>query len=484
MRWIATPLLLTALPAIAPAADIPVASAKDIVTACARARPGDAIVMADGPWRDADIVFRATGKPGAPITLRPSTPGGATLSGQSRLRIAGEHLIVSGLNFRDGRAEDHVIALRADSKSPASHCRVTDCAIVDYEGGRGNSHWLSLYGTSNRVDHCVFSGKRDGGTTLVVWVGDAPNGHRIDRNLFGPRPPLGRNGGETIRVGTSDVSLRESGTVVEENYFGRCDGEVEIISNKSCGNTYRHNTFVACSGTLTLRHGNRCAVYGNWFFGNGQKGTGGIRLIGEDHCVYNNYFANLEGDDTRSAISFQLGLPDSPPSGYFQVKRAIVAFNTIIDCKSPIAIGVGDEDAGDPSRLLAPIDCVIANNLIACREGRPPVARMDARSQIRLAGNLVAGGTDAAPLPEGMRGTAAPTESSPEGMRRHAAANHAPAPATADAPFVQDDIDGQPRGTTRDVGCDQHSDAPVTRRPLSPKDVGPRWLKPPANGAK
>lgn len=474
-------LLLWLLPTITPAEEIAVATTEDIASACGRVRPGDSIVMANGAWRDADIVFRAAGTPDAPIVLRPKSPGRAVLSGQSRLRIAGEHLVVSGLSFQDGWAKNDAIAFRADSKTLASNCRLTGCAIMHFnpqpaEGMGGSSHWLSLYGTSNRVDHCAFFGKRNAGTTLVVWVGDAPNGHRIDRNLFGPRPPLGRNGGETIRVGTSDVSMHESGTVVEENYFERCDGEVEIISNKSCGNIYRRNTFVGCSGTLTLRHGNRCSVYGNWFFGNRQKGSGGIRIIGEDHRVFNNYLAGLEGDDTRSAIAFQLGLPDTLLNGYFQVKGAVVAFNTIIDCKSPLMIGAGDADAGDPSKLLAPIGCTVANNLIACRKDRPPISQMDPRSRIRFAGNIVSGEPATGALPDGVCRAEVTMVTSPGSISQPAAKCPARAAATADAPFVTDDIDGHARDASRDIGCDQASESPVLHHPLTPAEVGPGWM--------
>ena len=44
---------------------------------------------------------------------------------------------------------------------------------------------------------------------------------------------------------------------MEQNFFDRCDGELEIISSKSCDNIYRGNTFLNCAGMLTLRHGNR-----------------------------------------------------------------------------------------------------------------------------------------------------------------------------------------------------------------------------------
>src|SRR5262249_53093717 len=162
-------------------------------------------------------------------------------------------------------------------------------------------------------------------------------------NHFGPRPPLGFNGGETIRVGTSNVSRNVSRTLVENNLFEKCDGEVECISNKSCENVYRHNTFLGCSATLCLRPGDRCLVEGNFFLGEHVRGSGGVRIIGEGHRVVNNFLTGLEGDEARSAIALTNGVPDSSLDGYFQVKDVVVAFNTMVGNKSNIAIGT---DAG------------------------------------------------------------------------------------------------------------------------------------------
>ena len=126
--------------------------------------------------------------------------------------------------------------LRTHSQRHAHHCRLTDCVFEESaESDAGvESRWLSVYGTNNRVDHCSFAGKKNRGATLVVWVTKSPGHHQIDQNHFGNRPVLGRNGGETIRIGTSDVSEFDSRTIVEQNYFHGCDGEAEIISNKSC----------------------------------------------------------------------------------------------------------------------------------------------------------------------------------------------------------------------------------------------------------
>src|SRR5205823_7447134 len=134
-----------------------------------------------------------------------------------------------------------------------NQCRLTESAVVVGT----HKFFVHLYGADNRMDHCYLAGKTSESPTLQIEAEGQPNYHRIDHNHFGPRPPLGRNGGETMRVGYSGQSMRNSGTLVESNLFDRCDGEIEIISSKSCGNIYRFNTFLDCAGMLTLRHGNR-----------------------------------------------------------------------------------------------------------------------------------------------------------------------------------------------------------------------------------
>ena len=465
------------------AAERAVADADGLAAAAKAARPGDVIVMRDGVWRDADLVFEAHGTEGGPITLRAETPGKVVLAGRSRLRIAGEHLVVDGLWFKGdgpggGTASDaDVIEFRRDSKRHARRCRLTNCAVTDFNppDGRTETKWVSLYGADNRVDHCRFAGKANAGATLVVWVAGGPNRHLVDRNDFGPRPRLGRNGGETIRVGTSDVQAIDSRTVVERNLFRECDGEIEIVSNKSCGNVYRSNTFLDCAGALTLRHGDRCVVEGNVFLGHGKKNTGGVRVVGEDHRVVNNYFAGLAGGEGRSALTLMNGLPDSPPSGYARVKRATVAFNTFVDCRSPLLIGyAGDEPTGP---VLPPEGCLIADNVVVGTEG--PFVRIETEpADLRWAGNLFHGARTGLPPTPGVAVIDPQLRPAADGLLRPAATSPAVDAASSEVSCGRDDFDGQPRDARPDVGCDEVSDARVAVRPVNSADVGPEWMQP------
>ncbi len=286
-----------------------------------KAQAGDVFILSPGTWTDTHLKLHVFASEAQPVILRAETNGKTIFTGRSSIQISGSWVTLQGVVFENPTDVDEVISLRTSTSKLAQHCRVTECEVRQTTklNERQESKWLSVYGRFNRVDHCALTGKMNGGTTLVVWVADQPGQHEIDHNYFGPRPELGRNGGETIRIGTSEVSMNEEATFVHDNRFEACDGETEIISNKSSGNRYERNTFIKCAGSLTLRHGNRCVVTRNIFLGEQKSRTGGIRIIGEDHLVTNNYLEGLTGDDSRSAISFMNGVPNSPLNEYFQV---------------------------------------------------------------------------------------------------------------------------------------------------------------------
>lgn len=366
-----------------------VADAAAFSQAMGKLVPGDALVMEAGNWKDADLLFQAKGTAEKPITLKAAQAGVVELTGNSKLGIAGEHLVVEGLWFHNALPEkEDIISFRADSKNPANHCRLVNCAITQDVASKDSQErkWVSLYGESNTVERCHFEGKTSKGTLLVAWLSGDGAKHRIAQCYFGSRPKLGKNGGEIIRLGDSASSMMSANCVVEGNYFEHCDGEAECISNKSCDNIYRGNVFVECQGTLTLRHGNRCLVEGNFFHGNHRKETGGIRIIGEDHQVKHNYLEAIAGDEIRTAICLMNGIVNSPANGYFQVKKALVEGNAIMDCPHAILIGFADEDVKAP---LAPEGVQFRKNTVFSKSASE-VKTLDPKTQVEWTDNLMA----------------------------------------------------------------------------------------------
>lgn len=358
-------IVLSLLPFFSPGADVPIADAAALTAALKKVKPGDVLVLKSGEWPDAKLKIKAEGTQDQPITVRAAQPGGTIFTGDSRLQISGHHVVVEGLWFRDpSQTSGEVIELRTNSRELASNCVVRGCAVTSgpVSGMAGKtSRFCSIYGTGNTVENCHFEGKTTGGTTLVVWLAEGAEArHTIRGNFFGPRPRLGENGGETIRLGDSSTAHLNGHCEVTGNLFQRCNGEVEIISVKSNENHIAGNTFVECEGAVTLRHSHRSVVENNLFLGNHKKTTGGVRIIGEDHKVLNNWMEGCEGDGSRSALTFMNAIPNSPANGYYQVKRALVEGNTLKDCKVSMTIG----EQHDKTCTLPPLDCVIRNNVI------------------------------------------------------------------------------------------------------------------------
>ena len=357
-------------------------------------KAGDVIVLANGEWRDFDLVITGQGREDAPISLLAENAGRVFLTGQSSLRVGGAYVVVSGLVFRDGySSRGEVISFRRSKDDLATNSRVTQVVIDNFSklDRYDDDYWVGLYGRNNRFDHNHLVGKTNKGVTLAVRLDtleSRDNGHRIDHNYFGPRPVLGSNGGETIRIGISTYSMFRSGTLVEANVFDRCDGEVEIISSKSGGNIYRGNLFLQSRGTLTLRHGGGNLVERNVFLGRGKDYTGGIRVINRNQTVRDNYMEGLRGTGFASALTVMNGVPNSPVNRYVQVKNALIVRNTIVD-SAQVALGAGASE----ERSAAPSDSALRANLFSGVEGKP-LFRVDAdMSGVVFDSNVVANGS-------------------------------------------------------------------------------------------
>lgn len=339
--------------------------------ACKQFQPGDTIVLQNGVWENADLQIFCMASAQKPLVIKAATPGQVIITGASALSIGGSYVQVSGLVFKQCyKAGKPVIRFRTDQKQLANHCRVTECVVDDCNPADRlqESNWIALFGRNNQFDHNRILNKKNLGTTLIVELNDTANQqnkHLIAYNYFGPRAKGGSNGAETIRIGTSTFSRTSSQTLVENNFFDRCNGEVEIISVKSCDNKLSGNTFYECEGGLVLRHGNRNLIESNVFIGNQKPYTGGVRVINAGHVIRNNQFIGLAGFRFRSALTILNGVPNSPINRYDQVKNVSITDNLFVDCAN-IEFCAGK----DFERTARPEQVTLKNNLII---GKQPI---------------------------------------------------------------------------------------------------------------
>lgn len=375
----------------------------ELQTAIAEASPGTEIVLANGEWNDVQITFYGVGTEQQPITLKAETAGEVIIQGESDLKLGGEYLVVDGLVFTKGASpSEAVIKYFINSDTLANNVRVTNCVIKDFNKSQRNQQdlWVLFRGRHNQLDHCYLSGKSNRGPSVRVELKgnqSIKNYHKISHNYFGPRPPKGGPSAETIQIGSSETSMTPSYTLVENNLFDRCNGEVEVISSKSNFNEFRNNIFYKSEGSLVTRHGNYCLVDGNYFIGDENSPyIGGIRLIGTGHWVTNNYFYNLRGEIFRGPIALMNGIKKPAINRYFQVTDVVIAHNTWVNCTSPWQFGVGsnlDQKEVLPAseiRSETPIRTLVANNIIYNEKGdKVPVLKYDSVKGITFKSNVI-----------------------------------------------------------------------------------------------
>ncbi|MBI9071488.1 MAG: hypothetical protein JEY94_07805 [Melioribacteraceae bacterium] len=382
---------------------VTVKNAAGLKQAINNANFGDEIILANGIWKDVQIDFKGHGVKDNPIILRAETAGQVFVEGKSFIRFGGEYLVVDGLFFRNGYTPvNAVIQFQIDKENLANNCTIRNCVIEDFNQLQRDKpdHWIEFWGRHNTLERCYIAGKSNQGPTVRVDIKgneNIKNYHRIVDNHFGPRPRKGGPRGETIQIGDSQTSMSPCNMIVANNFFERCNGEVEVISNKTNFNEYRNNIFYKCEGSLVMRHGNYCVIDGNYFIGDeSSNNIGGIRIINTGHWVTNNYFYNLKGENFRSPLAVMNGIPKSPLNRYNQVTDVVVAHNTWINCKSPLQFGVGSnvsqKDVLPKSEIRSarPIRTLVANNLIYNEVGdKQPIIAHDKLEGIKFKKNVI-----------------------------------------------------------------------------------------------
>ncbi len=319
-------------------------------------KAGDVVYLEDGTYTNLQVTFTGAGTEANPITLKARNEGKAILTGKLNLKIGGTYTIVNGLVFKDGQAASgDIIEFRTSSSSFANNCRLTNCVIDNcnnpdekYRNSTDNSErWVMLYGKNNRVDHCYFVNKINGGVIMMVHIGDTKsqqNKHSIDHNFFGYHQKFEPgNNAETIRLGDSSTSQSSCQTTISHNFFYSCDGETEIISIKSCDNIISNNTVYESQGGFVCRHGHRNTIHSNLFIGNNKSNCAGIRVINQGHRIYNNYLQEIAGTGSRSALCIMTGIFEMPTAqtdtekeplnAYHRVKDVRIYSNTFVNCK-------------------------------------------------------------------------------------------------------------------------------------------------------
>ncbi|MFI5806100.1 chondroitinase-B domain-containing protein [Streptomyces sp. NPDC051561] len=453
--------LATSLTGNASAADIPVSSLAQLQSAINAAVPGDRIVVADGTYTvPSGGAINVSGKHGTSdqqITIVAKTRGGVVLRGGNSFVFSNSSdITVSGFAFRQSTT--------MDIPANCSSIRLTrnDFQFAD----DGDADWLVVRANGMKVDRNHFHDKTTIGLFLIL-DGSSATGIAQDlyvfKNHFSDHSFSGENGGEPIRLGASNWALSDSKAKVEYNLFERCDGDPEAISVKSSANTVRYNTVRDSLGGIVLRHGNRNRVEGNYLL----DGKDGIRLYGNDHIIVNNYVSGLSG--TAMVVGSGSTRDHNPDEtkeerrGNDACDRVVIVHNSLLNNAKTLE---------GETRTYAPQNVVVADNLLVGTSGN--LVAMGATSGFTWQTNMLWGSAANGNIPSGGFTRADPKlVQGQDGVLRLSSGSPAIGAATLSSTAVADDIDGDPRGSARDIGADEYATAPALRHPLTAADVGP-----------
>lgn len=322
-KYLLTILLLVSAKLFA--STITVSSVAELQSAVDKAKPGDVILVKDGVYTTtADIVVSASGTKEKPITIGAQNFGKAEITGSGGFNLASRSTYIVIRDFKFTHA-----ASKAKSSSGSTFCRWTNNIFET----PGDGEDLLIAGNDNEIDHNTFQNKNAMGRFLAIRGTGSQIAERlwIHHNYFDSQKSQGgKNGAETLQFGLSGFSMSSSNSVVEYNLFEDCAGETELISVKASAVMLRYNTIRNCPAQFTLRHGNKCRVYGNYF-----TNTPGLRIFGDDHLVYSNYFENcnpainIGNGDGEVAGGAQLTVHDRPD-------RVLIALNILVNNKANI----------------------------------------------------------------------------------------------------------------------------------------------------
>ncbi|WP_329114574.1 polysaccharide lyase 6 family protein [Streptomyces sp. NBC_01465] len=450
---------------------LPVASARAATTvtsltalqsAINAAVPGTVITVANGTYAVPDgkpvTITDKHGTDGSEITIVAQSRGGVVLTGKQSFVFSGSsYVTLSGFAFRQSTT--------LDVPPDSSHIRLTrnDFQLADISG----LHWVMVRGDYSKIDRNHFHNKSQLGIMLGVEGADTDKmAYKvlISKNYFSDHSFTGDNGGEPIRLGVSPRALSDAEATVELNLFERCNGDPEAISVKSSGNFVRRNTIRDSKGGIVLRHGNDTTVDSNWIL----DGQEGIRIYGNDHLIVNNYVSGLSGTaliiGSGTERDHYVGEPSTSRTGNDAPDRVTVVHNTLL--------GNAKTLAGETQRTEEPRDCTIADNLLVGDSG--DLVAMATTVRFTWQSNMLSGAAADGNIPAGTYTRTDPKlVTGADGIARLSSASPAIGAATFATDAVTYDIEGNARGTARDIGCDEYTTATALYRPLTTADVGP-----------
>ncbi|WP_204787457.1 chondroitinase-B domain-containing protein [Paenibacillus oryzisoli] len=371
---------ISAIPQTISNPPVSVSNSTQLVQAINAAAPGTVIELENGNY----ATFSINGKHGDAsnsIVIKAKNKGMAVFNAGPIKFTNSSYITIQDMTFVMDSTASNWIRITG-----CNHMRITNNYFHSPSSATDatKSSWVYIDGWSshhNQVDHNLMENKKDRGKFIlfdgnrdtVAGTYEITQYDVVEYNIFRNTLPRQENESEGIRLGVTDLVHLNAYATIQYNIFDHVDSDPEYVSVKSGGNVIRYNYFIESLGEVSLRSGNGSSVYGNMFIGNGREvlpsnpdsrtlGTGGVRVYGQNHKVYNNYFQGLTGTEWDATIALTTGDNDNltqpiPSNNHYIAKNIMIANNTLVDNKSGIELGFVRYG-------MAPQNITFANNVV------------------------------------------------------------------------------------------------------------------------
>jgi hypothetical protein len=207
------------------------------------------------------------------------------LKGTSTVKLSGKNYGVSNFSLLDGSASFKPSGFFVEVSG--ENIKVINFSMVNVKCGLSDMDYICVKTSAKgfQMYNSRLNGKTNNGVFLRL---DFPLNNYIKCCVF---ENFGRvsasNGGEMIRMATSQYEKNEANAVIDQCYFNKCLGDPEVVSVKCSRNTIKNCIFENNdSSKLVLRHAHNVTVSGCYFSGSG------MRVYGTNHVIENVQVVN------------------------------------------------------------------------------------------------------------------------------------------------------------------------------------------------
>jgi hypothetical protein len=207
------------------------------------------------------------------------------LKGSSTLKISGKNYALSNIYFVDGNKSFKVPSFFVEIS--AENLKLINFSMLNVRCGSPDVDYICVKTSAKNFQmyNSSLNGKFNNGVFLRL---DFPLNNYIKCCAFQNFNKVSAaNGGETIRMATSQYEKNNANCVIDQCYFNKCLGDPEVVSVKCSGNTVKNCIFEnndTCK--LVLRHAHNTNVNNCYFSGSG------MRVYGTNHLIENIQLVN------------------------------------------------------------------------------------------------------------------------------------------------------------------------------------------------